>query len=177
VPHSSSPFPTVKTDADPSTRKYAERLSKADPRSTRLTSSVSLSARTSRLFHSIDSRSHIAQHRPRFPIVFSSPTFQLLVRNRTRRRTRFSIPMSHVNKSSGAYLSFLCLLIVQRPTFTSIVAHYVTDIDSDRVRALIPVGFHLPYLSCFVSLHFISLTCLEYFRYSWRVFPLFPSSI
>jgi hypothetical protein len=118
---------------------------------------------------STDSRSHIARFRLRSPIVHSSPTLQLSVRNRTRRRTRFSIPMSHVNKSSGAYPSFLCSLIVQQPTFASIVAHYVIDIDLDRIRALIPVGIHLPYLFlCLASFHFANLP---------RVFPIFLASV
>jgi hypothetical protein len=104
---------------------------------------------------STDSQSHITRHRPRSPIILSSPTIQLLVRNCAHCPTRFSIPMSHVNKSSGAYLSFLCSLIVQRPTFASIVTHYVTNINSDRVRALIPVGLHLLYLFlCLASFHF-----------------------
>jgi hypothetical protein len=37
-------YTAIEIDADPSSRKCTERLSKADPRSTRLTSSVSLSA-------------------------------------------------------------------------------------------------------------------------------------
>ncbi|EGN91321.1 hypothetical protein SERLA73DRAFT_80692 [Serpula lacrymans var. lacrymans S7.3] len=44
MPHSLNPSPTVKIDADPSTRKCTQQDCKADPRPTRLTSSVSLSA-------------------------------------------------------------------------------------------------------------------------------------
>jgi hypothetical protein len=53
---------------------------------------------------------------------------------------------------------FFVHLLFKQPTFASIVAHYVTDIDSDCVRTLIPVGFHLPYLLlCLASFHFAKL--------------------
>ena len=109
-------------------------------------------------------------HTARSPLTLVSLTFaRLSACSHTCHWTRLPIPMSHVNKSNGAYLSCLCLLITWRPTFAPIVTCYVTESLSDHICALISIGFRLPYLLCYLtSLHFTNLP--------W-IFPIFLASV